>query len=168
MLRVISPVDDDLDAAELVWASANVARGLPPSPDRTARVREKLRTTDALVLVAIDDRRPAGVGRSVVGMVLAEPARADSGSGAVISGAGHLSMLFVSPERQRAGVGTLCLSGLHRAAAARGWTRLTVWTRASNTPALRLYRSAGYWPTGRDGVLADGDAILQLANDDVR
>jgi hypothetical protein len=63
----------ELDAAVSVWREANIARGAPHGPQRTARIREKLSASDALPFVAL---RPG-----VVGMALAEPGRFDDGAG---------------------------------------------------------------------------------------
>ncbi|MDG6104549.1 GNAT family N-acetyltransferase [Dactylosporangium aurantiacum] len=52
MLDVRTALPTDLPAAVEVWQAANTARGLPPSPDRLARIREKLTAPDATVLVA--------------------------------------------------------------------------------------------------------------------
>lgn len=138
-----------------VWQAANLARGLKPSPARVERVRDKLRASDALLVVARSDG-------GVIGMTLAEQARLGDGAGAIRSGAGHVSMVFVDPLEQGAGVGRALLAGLHRGAEARGWVELAVWTRRANARAQRLYRSAGYRPTGRIRELPTGEAILQL------
>ncbi|WP_433057492.1 N-acetyltransferase family protein [Dactylosporangium sp. CS-033363] len=142
---------DDLDRAVAVWRAANEARGHAPAPARVDRVWEKLREADALVVVAVD-------GAETVAMGLAEPGRADDGAGAPIAGYGHVSMVFVAPARQGAGLGGLVLDALH----APGWRRTTLWTRTSNARARRLYEKAGYHPTGRTSTLAGGDGIMQL------
>jgi len=154
-IDVSAATGDDQEPAVRVWQAANLARGLKPSPARVERVREKLRASDALLVVARSD----GV---VIGMTLAEQARLGDGAGAIRSGAGHVSMVFVDPLEQGAGVGRALLAGLHRGAEARGWVELAVWTRRANARAQRLYRSAGYRPTGRIRELPTGEAILQL------
>ena len=75
---------DDLDAAVGVWREANIARGAPHGPERTARVRAKLTAPDALPFVAL---RPG-----VVGMALAEPGRFDGGAGELDPSLLHISM----------------------------------------------------------------------------
>jgi hypothetical protein len=61
-------------------------------------VTANLRAADALVVVAVE----AG---DCVGTALAEPARADDGAGPVRPGCGHLSMVFVHPDRLYLGRG---------------------------------------------------------------
>lgn len=60
----------EIDAAVSVWREANVARGAPHGPERTARIRAKLSAPDAVPFVAF---RP-----EIVGMALAEPGRFDT------------------------------------------------------------------------------------------
>jgi len=82
-----------------VWQAANIARGKPPSPERVARVVEKLQEPKAAPYVAANRA-------DIVGMALLEPCRADDGRGAVVPDALHISMVFVDPLSQRQGVGT--------------------------------------------------------------
>lgn len=138
-----------------IWRTSNAARGLPPSPERVDRIREKLRAPDALALLA----RVAG---QPVGMALAAPERSDGGRGAVVPGAGHVDMVFVLPSRWGKGVGTALMGEMCRRARSRGWTQLSVWTRETNVAGQRLYVAAGFQPTWRTGRLADDDVILEL------
>jgi hypothetical protein len=56
----------DLPGAVAVWHAANIARrGKPPTPQRVARIIEKLQEPDALPYVAAE-------GDAIVGMALAE------------------------------------------------------------------------------------------------
>jgi ribosomal protein S18 acetylase RimI-like enzyme len=141
----------DLEAALQVWRAANEARGRAPSTERIARVREKLRDPDALVIIGRDGDEPVSMG-------LAEPGRADDGAGAPIPAYGHVSMVFVHPGRWGEGHGGLVLAALHEG----GWERTTLWTRTDNARARRLYEKAGYRPTGRMSTLGGGDGIMQL------
>jgi len=143
-----------LAAAVDVWRAANAARGLPPSAERTARIREKLAAPDAVVLLSPN---PAG---DVVGMALAEPGRADDGAGGLVPGYGHVSMVFVHPDEWGRGHGRRLLTAL--ALQETGWSRTTLWTRTSNDRAQRLYAAVGYRPTGRTSTLSDGDGIMQF------
>jgi ribosomal protein S18 acetylase RimI-like enzyme len=133
----------DHDAAVEVWRVANIARGRPPGPERVLRVRVKLAEPDAIVLVAVADGR-------VRGMLLAEPGREPDGS--LIAGLCHISMLFVHPGCQGNGLGRLLLDRLRTQTAG----RLQVWTGADNDRAQRLYRRAGFVPTGRVDSLGPG------------
>jgi hypothetical protein len=81
----------ELDAAVGVWRQANIARGAPHGPERTARIRAKVSASDALPFVAL---RP-----EIVGMVLAESGRFDGGAGELDPSLLHISMVFVHPGR---------------------------------------------------------------------
>jgi ribosomal protein S18 acetylase RimI-like enzyme len=139
----------DHDAAVEVWRAANVARGRPPGPARIDRVRAKLAEPGAIVIVAV-------AGGRVRGMLLAEPGREPDGSR--IAGLCHISMLFVHPGSQGNGLGGLLLDRLRTL----GHPRLQVWTGADNERAQRLYRRAGFVPTGRVDALGPGRVIDHL------
>lgn len=147
------PSERELDAIVEVWLAANEARGVPASLERIERVRTKIASPTACLVVA---RRA-----SVIGMALAEPGGRDDGRGPVVEGRAHISMLFVHPRLWRRGVGVDLLDGLHREFARRAWTQATVWTRETNAPARGLYESRAYRATGLVQTLADGDRILQ-------
>jgi GNAT superfamily N-acetyltransferase len=100
--------------------------------------------------------------RDVVAMALAEPGRAEHGAGVVIPGYGHESMVFVHPDMWGRGIGGQLLQGLHERASARGWSRTTLWTRASNARARGLYEGQGYRRSGQETILGNGDPILQF------
>ena len=89
-LTVLDGLPADHESAVRVWRAANVARFLPPSVDRVARIWEKLAEPEACLVIGHLD-----ADREVVAMALAEPGRAEHGAGAVIPGYGHVSMVFV-------------------------------------------------------------------------
>jgi ribosomal protein S18 acetylase RimI-like enzyme len=120
-----------------VWRTARTALGNPPSKARIDRVRSKLADTAASLLVGHD-------GELVVAMALAEPYREGLGSGAVRPQTGHVSMVFVDPERWGRGVGSQLLDALHLEMRARDWKTSSLWTRSDNTRARRLYEGRGY------------------------
>jgi ribosomal protein S18 acetylase RimI-like enzyme len=124
-----------------VWRAARVAAGAEPTSGRVERVREKLSDPDAL-LVAVDRFD------EVCGMALAEDFRADDGRGEALPGRGHVSMVFVRPDMQGRGVGRELMA---RLVAESPWPWLSLWTRESNHRAQRLYRGAGFVPTGDVG-----------------
>lgn len=68
-LRVMAA--SDLDGAVRVWQAANIARGKRPSPERVARVVEKLQEPTAVPYIAASDT-------GIVGMALLERTCADS------------------------------------------------------------------------------------------
>jgi ribosomal protein S18 acetylase RimI-like enzyme len=140
-MNVRSMRPDELDAAVSVWREANIGRGAPHGPERTARIREKLSASDALPFVAL---RP-----SVVGMALAEPGRLDDGAGGFDASLLHISMVFVRPAAQRTGVGLPLLLHILEVARLMGYQRVGVWTAQENQPARRLYERAGMALTGK-------------------
>jgi hypothetical protein len=83
----------DHEAAIGVWRTANVARLLPPSAERVARIRVKLADPGACLVIGHTD-----ASRDVLAIALAEPGRAQDGAGSMIPGYGHVSMLFVHPD----------------------------------------------------------------------
>ena len=89
---------DKRDAALAVWHAARASSGNEPDPARIRRVREKLSDPTAqLVLVERAD--------DVAGMALAEPFRIGEAMRTIRAGWGHISMVFVHPRHQGAGVG---------------------------------------------------------------
>ncbi len=144
-----------MSAAVEVWRAANTARGLPPTVQRVQRVVEKLQAVDASVVVG-------RTGLRVTAVALAEPGRADDGSGEVVPGCGHGSMVFVHPDLWGQGLGSTLMAGLHANTDRLGWVRTSLWTRESNERAQRLYLNCGYRPTGRAAALRAGDPIVHL------
>lgn len=140
-MNVRSMCPHEIDAAVSVWREANIARGAPHGPERTARIREKLSASDALPFVAL---RPG-----VVGMALAEPGRFDDGAGNLDPSLLHISMVFVRPTAQRTGVGLPLVLHILNVARSMGYQRVGVWTARENSPARRLYERAGMALTGR-------------------
>lgn len=129
----------DENAAVTIWAAARSATGLSPSDARRTQVRGKLRAPLALCLIAEDG------GGAPVGMLLAELGRSEDGRGPVTPGLLHLSMLFVTPEHQRTGVGRALVAGL---TSRYGW--VSAWSPADNAGALGCLQACGFAPTGRE------------------
>jgi GNAT superfamily N-acetyltransferase len=141
------------EGALRVWSAARTANGNPPSPARVDRVGQELADTAASLVVGCD-------GDIVVAMALAEPYRERGGTGPVNPHAGHVSMVFVDPEHWGRGIGTLLLEALHEEMSARDWRISSVWTRAGNSRARRLYEGRGYRPTG-DVKQLHGEEIVR-------
>jgi ribosomal protein S18 acetylase RimI-like enzyme len=150
-MNVRSMRPDEIDAAVSVWREANIARGAPHGPERTARIRAKLSAPDALPLVA---SRPG-----IVGMALAEPGRFDDGAGELDPSLLHISMVFVRPAAQRTGVGLPLLLHVLDVARSMGFQRVGVWTAQENSPARRLYERAGMTLTGKTAPLRSSVAL---------
>ncbi|MGC1167072.1 MAG: GNAT family N-acetyltransferase [Solirubrobacterales bacterium] len=142
-MNVRSMRPQELDAAVSVWHEANIARGAPHGPERTARIRAKLSASDALPFVA---RRPG-----IVGMALAEPGRL--GDGELDPSLLHISMVFVRPAEQRTGVGLPLVLHVLNVARSLGYQRVDVWTARENSPARGLYEHAGMTLTGKSAPL---------------
>jgi ribosomal protein S18 acetylase RimI-like enzyme len=132
---------DELNAAVSVWREANIVRGAPHGAERTARVHAKLTAPDALPFVAL---RPG-----VVGMALAEPGRFAGGAGDLDPSLLHISMVFVHPAVQRAGIGRALLLHIVDVACSMGYQRVDVWTAEANGSARKLYEGVGMALTGR-------------------
>lgn len=130
----------DLDGAVRVWQAANITRGERPSPERVARVVEKLKEPTAMPYVAASDA-------DIVGMALLEPCRADDGTGAVVADALHISMVFIDPVSQRQGVGSRLMRYALESAHAAGVSSISLWTGWENTDARKLYEALGMKPT---------------------
>lgn len=135
--------------AAAVWQAARLAEGKDPDPERIRRVRQKLAAPAALLVVV----ERAG---DVVGMALAEPFRERDGAGPVVAGCGHVSMVFVHPERQGQGVGRELMT---RLIADAPWPRLSIWTRDANVRARRLYAAVVFTETVDAGFTPHGDPI---------
>jgi ribosomal protein S18 acetylase RimI-like enzyme len=126
---------------------------LAPTSARIERVEHKLADATAYLVVACDDE-------GVVGMALAEPYRAQDGSGPVTVDRGHVSMVFVAPTRWGRGIGRELLCALHSVMRERGYNAASLWTRASNERARRLYEGSGYHLTADVKQLPGGDEIV--------
>lgn len=137
-LRVMET--SDLDGAVRVWQAANIARAKRPSPERVARVAQKLQEPTATPYVAAND---AGI----VGMALLEPCRAEDGTGAVVPNALHISMVFVDPPSQRQGIGSRLMRYALDRAHASGISSVSLWTDCENAGARKLYEALGMKPT---------------------
>ncbi len=142
---------DELDAAVSVWREANIARGAPHGPERTARIRAKLSAPDSLPFLAL---RPG-----IVGMALAEPGRFDDGAGDPDPALLHISMVFVHPAEQRTGVGLPLVLHVLEVAGSLGYQRVGVWTAEENIPARRLYERAGMTLTGKSAPFHAGTQL---------
>lgn len=150
MPRILVAVADSpalRDLAMGIWRSANAARPRPAGELRAERVRHKIEGAE-LLLVAHYGTRPAG-------MLLAETYVDD---GVPDPDVGHVSMVFVDPAVWGSKVGTTLLRDLQ----GRDWPRLSVWTRADNRRAQRLFLATGFVDTGNRSTLQDGDEIRQL------
>lgn len=82
----------------------------------------------------------------------------------------HITTIAVDPTQQRHRIGSQLLHALCRAAVEKGATALTLEVRASNEPAIALYRRFGFTEAGRrKGYYRVGgtteDALVMWAHD---
>ena len=151
VFALATPVDRP--GALAVWQAANLARLKAPSVARIARVREKLSDDAACTVVGVD-------GDEVIAMALAQAARDENGTGPVRPGEGHISMVFVAPDRWDQGIGGQLVDALHHEMTARGWQTASLGTGAGNQRARRLYERLGYEDTG-ESELYQGEEIIR-------
>jgi GNAT superfamily N-acetyltransferase len=142
---------EQVAAAVAVWASAREAVGGTPSPQRRARVEAKVREGRVALLATYGDR-PAG-------MLVAEPYVEE---GVEDPSCGHVAMVFVDPGYWGSGIGGALVRALQAPPAGTGWTRLSVWTRATNRRSLRLYGTCGFVDSGDRASLHEGAEIIRL------
>lgn len=127
-----------------MWREANIARGAPHGPERTARIRAKLSDAEVRPLVALRPRHRRH-GRW--------PSPADTTTASAISihrsiAPAHFKMVFVRPAEQAQGVGLSLVLHLLDVGRSLGYLRVGVWTAESNTPARKLYQRAGMTLSG--------------------
>jgi ribosomal protein S18 acetylase RimI-like enzyme len=73
-----------------------------------------------------------------------------------------LTGVAVIPEQQRRGIGRTLLATVLDDARRDGCRRVTLWTRAANVPARKLFEAEGFVATGRREPDATGVEMLQL------
>jgi ribosomal protein S18 acetylase RimI-like enzyme len=144
---------DEVEAAVMVWRLANDRSALQEHPERLEGWAQE---EGARLYVAAQGDR-------LVGMVLGLRGRADDGAGDVIPGLCHLTGLAVVPDRQRSGIGRSLMAALLADADRDRCHTVTLWTTATNAPALTLFASLGFRPTGRFAHDDSGIRMLQLA-----
>jgi ribosomal protein S18 acetylase RimI-like enzyme len=106
--------------------------------DYTARVRDEIGQGHAMVHVAENHSR-------VVGYVFAgvEPASWKE----LRHDAGYIHDVMVDDQHRHLGIGRALVASAIHWFAARGVTRVMLWTAPANTDAQRLFRSIGFRPT---------------------
>jgi len=139
---------DELDAAVSVWREANIARGAPHGPERTARICAKLSASDALPFVARDKASWAWRWPS--------PGRLGDGAGDPDPSLLHISMVFVHPAVQRTGVRLPLVLHVFDVAGSLGYQRVGVWTARGEHAPRKLYERAGMTLTGTASCFSCG------------
>lgn len=87
-------------------------------------------------------------GGRIVGAVAFSDARERRGAGPVIAGLGHVSAVFVHPDRRREGIARHLVESAHAAMRAAGYVRAQLWT-LEGSPAMALYEGLGWERDGR-------------------
>jgi len=154
---------DDAPRIAHIWLEAHVARRghFDDLADIRAVIAERLRKRDSAFFLAKEAEHVVGIGSQL-------PARASDGTGPVVPGLMHLSMIAVDPAHWGKGIGkALTEHGVHRAQRL-GYDAIQLWTHVSNTRAQRLYTSVGFQETGREKTDDRGERIrlyvLRLGN----
>lgn len=147
-----------MEAADLAAARSLAVLADVPAGSREQWQRD-LRNPHRLLLAAHDDAGEGGAGERVagervVGVVTAAVAVDDA----------DLLVLVVDPAARRRGIGRALVAALCDVLAALEVDRLLLEVRASNRPAMGLYRTAGFEEVARRrSYYRDGEDAVVLA-----
>lgn len=149
---------DDSATLTSLWQAANNARrqsiGLPALPEG----EEVLSRPGAFGVGRYDDK--------LVSAAVAMPARGDDGrSEHRVPGLAHISSVMTAPDRWGEGLGGRVVRAVFSHAIRRGFARAQLWTQASSIAAQRVYERAGFRPSGRERLDADGEPIVHYLCD---
>lgn len=103
-------------------------------------------TRRAAVFIAFHSGAPVGVAVGIDGETAGER---------------QLVAMWVHPDHRRLGVAAALLAAVRRWALDQGATRLVLWVTRSNRAAARLYRRAGFAPTGESQPLPSNPALIE-------
>lgn len=142
-----------------VWLTAVAARVgtrvfQPLAVEVVQRERDLLLDADACAAVAWSEQAHP------LGLYLFTQARAGRGDGEPLPGRAHLVRLAVDPDEWGRGVGRALLVHAIAAAQARGYQRLELSVRATNTRARALYELCGWVQTGDHYRHRDGSSMI--------
>jgi ribosomal protein S18 acetylase RimI-like enzyme len=73
--------------------------------------------------------------------------------------------MWVEPRQRRKGIGKRLVEAAIEAARTADATRVELEVNETLEPAVRLYRSCGFVPTGRQRLLPAGDTAVQMVRD---
>lgn len=137
---VRAAAEDEVAACIALWVSAVATRdGQPESDAVRQRAATKFAAERVALVVASDQDGLAGF------VLVTAPG---TGGPADPEGAAYLSLLAVAPRTQGRGLGRDLLAAAVTAAADAGHPRCVLHALEDNAPALRLYRGAGFLPSG--------------------
>jgi ribosomal protein S18 acetylase RimI-like enzyme len=145
---------EDARSVADIWVKANVARQghFRVPADVHLSIEERMRGSDSLVFVAKEAEQIVGMGNQL-------PARESDGTGPIIPGLMHMSMIAVDPAHWGKGIGkALTEYGVHRATKL-GYKAIQLWTHLSNERAQRLYMGVGFREFGREKTDDRGERI---------
>ena len=126
-------IEIQLFAARHVAEAAELERQCFAAPWTEQALREELDNPAALFLAAVDTDTGETVGYLGCHLILDE---------------GYIANVAVSPAHRRRGIGGKLVQALIERAQTGGASFLTLEVRASNEPALALYRHYGFRPVG--------------------
>jgi ribosomal protein S18 acetylase RimI-like enzyme len=137
-----------------LWLKANLARQprFDAPADLHLLIEGRMRSGDSSFFVAREAERVVGIGSQ-------QAARESDGTGPIIVGLMHLSMIAVDPARWGKGIGKALTEYGVRRAAKLGYTSIQLWTHLSNERAQRLYTSVGFKQAGREKTDDRGERI---------
>ncbi|MFJ9775958.1 GNAT family N-acetyltransferase [Kitasatospora sp. NPDC101157] len=146
----------DIEEALTVLSTADAWRsGRPPGGEASRdRARRRLTGADAFFYVA------HGIEGEVIGLAAGMSGRQGGGTGPVIAGLCHISMVSVRPGHWGRGVGRKLVQALLSHGCDHGYDRFQLFTHADNVRARRLYESLGFTTTGQAGVSDEGEDIV--------
>ena len=119
--------------ARHVSGAAQLERACFSAPWTEDALREELDNPNSLFLAAVDAETGETAGYLGCHLILDE---------------GYIANVAVSPDRRREGIGSLLVHGLIERAEEKGASFLTLEVRATNQPAIALYRACGFEPVG--------------------
>ena len=128
------------DESQVAWTGSGVP--IPSIEEEELEWELRFARTGAWIRAAVaEDGSIAGV----VAFAAAQVSREDR---TLVPGLGHVSAVFVHPDRWREGIARRLLGAADDAMRAQGFDRAQLWT-LEGSPAERLYRALGWTPDGR-------------------
>lgn len=153
-IRPGTPADVDDGLTVLNLADLERDGGTVPGEGHGDRARRRLTDPGTFFFVA------EGEGDGLLGIAAGLSGRERGGTGAVIPGLCHISMVAVRPGHWGRGLGTRLVRAVISEARDRGYDRVQLFTHAGNTRARRLYAGLGFTLTGRTTVSDHGEDMV--------
>ncbi|WP_189219329.1 MULTISPECIES: GNAT family N-acetyltransferase [Streptomyces] len=151
----------DVDGALSVLDAAETRRTGRPSRAGGFRDRTRRRLGDSGTFFFVAESPADGP----VGLAAATSGREHGGTGPVLPGLCHISVVAVHPAHWGEGLGGRLVRALLAHGHARGYDRFQLFTQAGNARAQRLYESLGFVLTGRTDVSDGGEDIVHYVRE---